>query len=298
MEENNCQLVSSRGILKSCNIHSSRPVSSIHFVQEYDFSHFKSGMSIYVASTALRHFLSYLDNIPGNFVLVSGDCDICVPNDIFLKEEHFFKFIENPKLIHWYSQNCIVKHEKITQIPIGLDYHTMSLRDHSWGPKTVCTKQEEMLINIEQNSKPFWNRIKKCYANFQFLITTRFAYDRIDAIKNVQNDLVFYEPKSNTREKCWNTQSNYSFVISPHGNGLDCHRTWEALCLGCIPIVKTSPLDPLFDGLPVLIVNNWSDINDDLLKNTIDKFKTKHLAKELQYEKLHLQYWMNKIHNS
>ena len=30
-------------------------------------------------------------------------------------------------------------------------------------------------------------------------------------------------------------------VISPMGNGLDCHRTWEALYLGVIPLVRGSP---------------------------------------------------------
>jgi hypothetical protein len=33
---------------------------------------------------------------------------------------------------------------------------------------------------------------------------------------------------------------NYAFVASPYGGGPDCHRTWEALILGCIPIVKSS----------------------------------------------------------
>ena len=35
------------------------------------------------------------------------------------------------------------------------------------------------------------------------------------------------------------------FILSPRGNGLDCHRTWEALLLGCIVVTKTSTLDPI-----------------------------------------------------
>ena len=34
--------------------------------------------------------------------------------------------------------------------------------------------------------------------------------------------------------------SNSKFVISPPGNGIDCHRTWESMFLGAIPIVKKS----------------------------------------------------------
>jgi hypothetical protein len=295
MDENNCEFVCSRGILKLCDIYSSNPVSSIPYVRDYNFSNFQSGMSIYIASTALRDFLGWIDMIPGKFILVTGDCDICVPNDVFPNQADFVKFIENPKLIRWHSQNCIGNHPKLHQIPIGLDYHTMSVGDHSWGPKTPPVKQEEMLKRITQNAEPFWNRINGCYANFQFLMTTRFSYDRGDAINNVPRELVYYEPTKTTRENCWNTQVTYAFVLSPHGNGLDCHRTWEALCLGCIPIVKTSSLDPLYDGLPVLIVKEWSDVNVYLLTNTIIKFKTIAQANEFTYENLRLDYWMKQI---
>jgi hypothetical protein len=92
----------------------------------------------------------------------------------------------------------------------------------------------------------------------------------------------------------WKKQTTYAFVLSPHGNGLDCHRTWEALCLGCIPIVKTSPLDSMYDGLPVLIVDDWKDITIKLLQNTVDNYKDRPFI----YEKLLLSYWMNKIHSS
>ena len=85
------------------------------------------------------------------------------------------------------------------------------------------------------------------------------------------------------------TQSNGQ--ITPHGNGLDCHRTWEALCTGSIPIVKTSAIDSLFTDLPVLIVKDWSDVNMELLTKTIKEFKTK----KFNYDKLLLKYWIDKI---
>ena len=36
----------------------------------------------------------------------------------------------------------------------------------------------------------------------------------------------------------WLQHAHFAFVASPSGNGLDCHRTWEALLLRSIPIVK------------------------------------------------------------
>lgn len=50
------------------------------------------------------------------------------------------------------------------------------------------------------------------------------------------------------------------FVISPPGNGLDCHRTWEAIYLGCVPVVLRSSLSEEFTtNLPILVVDDWSD---------------------------------------
>lgn len=50
------------------------------------------------------------------------------------------------------------------------------------------------------------------------------------------------------------------FVLSPAGNGLDCHRTWEAMYLGAIPIVKQADWPFSRYDLPVLIVSNWEDL--------------------------------------
>ena len=51
------------------------------------------------------------------------------------------------------------------------------------------------------------------------------------------------------------------FVISPPGNGFDCHRTWEAIYFGAIPIVKTGTLaEELYKDSPILVVDEWEEI--------------------------------------
>lgn len=53
---------------------------------------------------------------------------------------------------------------------------------------------------------------------------------------------------------------NSYFVISPPGNGLDCHRTWEAIYLGCVPVVLCDSLSEEFTTrLPIFAVKDWSD---------------------------------------
>ena len=41
---------------------------------------------------------------------------------------------------------------------------------------------------------------------------------------------------------------SFVFGLSPRGNGVDCHRTWEMLYFGMIPVMLRSTIDPLFDG--------------------------------------------------
>ncbi len=54
------------------------------------------------------------------------------------------------------------------------------------------------------------------------------------------------------------------FVLSPPGNGVDCHRSWEAMYLGAVPIVlrKFWPFEHL--KLPVLIVDDWEALSNEM----------------------------------
>jgi hypothetical protein len=246
---------------------------------------------IYICNSALLHFITMVQYLDFSFVLVTGDSDDSMPFDV-LSQEQFNAFISNPLLIHWFSQNMTIDHPKITRMPIGLDYHTMCVRE-IWGPITSPKNQEFLLTSIRKI--PFYERFYekeiKCYANFHFQMNTKYGQDRKNALAQIPTNLVYYEPVIVPRLKSWNTQKDYAFIISPHGGGYDCHRLWEGLILGCIPIVKTSPIDKLYDGLPVLIVNEWSDINQQLLEDTLNKFKTA----KFNYNKLLLQYWVDKF---
>jgi hypothetical protein len=96
------------------------------------------------------------------------------------------------------------------------------------------------------------------------------------------------------RTQNWITMSNYTFILSPFGIVMDCHRTWEALILGCIPIICAPNFKQLFNDLPVLIVDDWSQINEELLMKTIEEFK----IRTFNYDKLTLSYWKDKINNN
>ena len=49
-------------------------------------------------------------------------------------------------------------------------------------------------------------------------------------------------------------------MMSPPGNGVDCHRTWEAIALGAVPVVLRSALaSTLVDAAPIVAVTSWEE---------------------------------------
>ena len=59
---------------------------------------------------------------------------------------------------------------------------------------------------------------------------------------------------------------SYKFVVSPEGNGIDCHRHYEALMAGCIPIVEDTPyIRSLYENCPILYTSDYSEITPEYL---------------------------------
>jgi hypothetical protein len=59
---------------------------------------------------------------------------------------------------------------------------------------------------------------------------------------------------------------SFKFVVSPEGNGIDCHRHYEALMAGCIPIVEDNPKTrEKYSNLPILYTKDYSEIKTEYL---------------------------------
>lgn len=62
------------------------------------------------------------------------------------------------------------------------------------------------------------------------------------------------------------TLPKYKFVISPEGNGIDCHRHYEALMAGCIPIIeRNNHIVEKYGNCPILWTDDYSEITSDYL---------------------------------
>lgn len=107
----------------------------------------------------------------------------------------------------------------------------------------------------------------------------------------------------------FNELPSYKFVISPEGNGIDCHRHYEALMAGCIPILERNPLiEEKYKGCPILYTRDYSEINGSYLENKYDEmldetfdfsrlFLSKYSEDEQRQIKANGNYWVKRFCN-
>lgn len=83
------------------------------------------------------------------------------------------------------------------------------------------------------------------------------------------------------------------FMICPVGNAVDCHRNWECLYMRRVPVMKKNDyLEYLFREYPVLFVNDYSELTEDLLNSSqhlFDRMQT------INLDELQVQNFYNKI---
>jgi hypothetical protein len=214
-------------------------------------------------------FRRYHPQIVNPYVLLTHNSDHSAPGP-------FSNYLEDPKLLGWFAQNVEGNpHPKLHPIPIGI-------ANKRWGhgePHIFSS-----LLALEKNH----DRPYLCYLNFQ---PSTYPKERpyVWNLFAKQSWCVVSEPKA--LASYLQDLSRSKFVLSPRGNGLDCHRTWEALLMGAIPIVRTSSLDPLFSDLPVLIVKNWEIISPSYLNEQYELIR----QKNYNMEKIFIQYWIEQI---
>jgi len=258
----------------------------------------RSGDIVWVRVNWLSFFLyKILPEIKVNFVLVTGDIDDSIPSDI---PEESAAILDSPMILHWFAQNYDgTPSDKISPIPIGMDFHSIQQNEH-WGVKQLSvTKQREVLEMINEKLKPMGSRTHKLYIDSQFSSRNdpvKFGsvndLTRSDVYKMIHTDpVVHIQGQFQPQFEMWLQRGQFTFVLSHHGYGLDCHRTWEALVLGHVLVVQKSSLDPLYKDLPVIIIDDWNTINP----LSVGEILSIDFNKNYRTEKLTNQYWIDKM---
>jgi len=303
-------LVSSRGILYSCDVHSLSPKSDEKglsllekaMVDRLDASHYVNemlakgnGTVVHVITTALRSFINeVLPNLNQTyrFTLVTGDSDKG-PSQV-LGAEEVKALAEDTRLIRWFAQNAVYgedQNAKITQMPIGLDFHTLKQSSRGdWGSQATPQEQENELLAI-RSASPSWSE-KSNRVLLSISLATEGRKQVYDAVTAARPDWLD-DVHTDDRHHFWETLAKHRYVISPMGFGMDCHRTWETLALGSVPIVPKEMIKLLSDhNLPAIPVEQggWGSLKLAELEQALPAAPGAELP-----EALTLAYWVKRF---
>jgi hypothetical protein len=222
--------------------------------------------------------LNYSINITRPFSMITHRGDLPVTSKLFSLAK------QNPLFVKWYGQNIDCDpDDKLTSIPIGLenDFHYPHIQKR----KKIREASLRSMNNIPN---------KLLYMNFSF-------YTNPEARRNAY--LSFHD-KSWVTDECsrsinhenyphWIEQVlNHHYVLCPVGNGIDTHRLWETLYLGRIPIVLNHRNAVYYRKLPILFVDSWSEITQELLEERVDLFSR---ASDFNLNMLRFSWWANYI---
>lgn len=266
------------------------------------------GTVVFVNTMHVPRFIDeFLERMQGEFVLVTAR------ENNSTAAFNVEKVRSSAKVLHWFMENfeldpAWLETGWMTPLPLGLNYHKLDPaspnQSRDMGLPSRPGNQQLTMKAIREEIPSFRDKPLKVYCNFHLNMDTFLRHPharkrheaRAEArdILKTKGDLILWEPRQAPRNSVWLRHKDVSFEASPRGNSIDCHRTWEALILKSVPIVKTTSLDPMYEGLPVAIVNDWNEVTPDALKRWHDDFADwfdKPLAPEL-----YSNHWIERFH--
>ena len=256
------------------------------------------------------------------FIFITGQSDYNPSGDSILN---------NPNLIAWFAQNVNFFHKKLIPIPLGVNcfehgpetiqalrqQQTSSLSPPNcssalWKFDPYCPLYETSLSELLHI---YSDRLDFVPKHLQPLATVNFGLASAESRKPLFESLCGQSVKErnskwlNCPKEAFKGQQNsiknnphlvnlylehskYQFWFSPEGNGIDCHRTWESLYMGSIPIVLNSTLvHAIYHDMPVLIVEDFSQVTELFLLqqlhtkfNSLNKFNRHKLVRAYWYK--------------
>ncbi len=229
---------------------------------------------IFVRVHFMEYFFSQLHpKIACPYILITHNGDRSAP-------WKFLSYLDDDKLLAWFAKNPDRVHEKLIPLPIGVPNRNHKLYGN-------CVKTFDI---YQKSPVPFGQRSESNLLLMNFRIATN-ADERNEVHRIFSEKPFCANPARKNNQEYLRDMAHFVFILCPEGNGVDCHRTWEALYMGCIPVVTNSLIDPIFQDLPVLIIDDWHKVTKEFLEE-----KQKSMSSmQFNTEKLYADYWFNLI---
>lgn len=203
------------------------------------------GVEVVFCKTDLLNILfSELADFNGSLMLISHLSDYPITESLFNSR---------PKCVKkWFAQNADYKHPDLVPIPIGIENHK--------GPsKGTCINQ--LFIEEELEELHEFTKRDAIYVNFADTHPDR----------RIKREILRENPKTEFSGakpygEYFRDLARRKYVASPRGNGIDCHRTWEALLVDSIPIVDKHFMYDNWN-IPVIQTTDWSNLELKIPEN-------------------------------
>lgn len=241
--------------------------------QNFDPRQVGQAATIFIQSDLLHAFFTqYHPHIQHKYILVTPNSGTDADNPM---PGIFAPYLDDQKLVVWFTQNVDREHPKLQPLPIGLanqgwEHGNIKIFEYCMRQVTQDVRSHLLYMNFNINTFP-------AERSLVYDLFSKKSFCTVSHKKNLHNYLT--------------DLGSHRFTLCPRGNGLDCHRTWETLLMGSFPVVKSSTLNPLYEDLPVVIIDDWSQVTEEFLNKKYEEL----LHKEYTWEKLYAPYWFEKI---
>lgn len=230
------------------------------------------GDLVFVGDSNIKNFLRAVHPLIKNrYILITHNGDEAVDEEALR--------LAGDKVIKWYGINVVVKNERVIPLPLGLEN------------KHYYLNGIPLLFNRLRRKKII--RQDKIFYGFSAVNNMAERQPALDVLQKLK---VAETVKVWTNFKQYlDLLATYKFVASPPGSSVEGHRTWDALYIGIVPIVKKSITTDYFKsiGAPLWVVADWRELEEYDESKLAAKFDE--IRADLDESVLFMDYWADKI---
>jgi len=185
-------------------------------------------------------------------------------------------------VVKWFSNNVDTGNPRVVSVPIGFAYNRQRTKGLMGMVVEGPLDRENLLyVNFTRHIRPH-NPRKGLYSKFgEYDWATVKGGDGMSSVPPSQ----FYADIQ-----------RHHYVLSPPGAGPDCHRHWEAMALGSIPVVLRSKAVEILGDMPALLVDSWDQISKEFLEESLIPMMERFEWDSMR--RLDMGYWRGQIHEA
>lgn len=200
---------------------------------------FKENDIVFLNLDMLDEFLRIMNKIPpaAKFILITHN------SDTHFNDKHFASLNGMANKVYAVHNTC--KNKDVVTLPLGFqDIPTFTISIIKDTPRTNAPRDFLLYLNFDIQTN-----IRERLSCFNTFVQADWAVK----FRRIQHKEYYHHLM---RSK---------YVLCPEGCGIDCNRVYECIYFGAIPILRTNSMNEFYKKLPVITVENWSDITEDLL---------------------------------